>query len=90
MTAIGHGRPTDSDRARRLQELVELLAGARDLDGEYDSTIELARHLRRRRQVDGQPADVPAVLADLEAAVRASTALVGGTPPAASGCTASN
>ena len=80
MTAIGHARPADEDRARRLQELAELLAGARDLDGDYDSTIELARHLRRRRRATGQPADVAAVLADLEATLRASTALVGGIP----------
>jgi hypothetical protein len=77
MTATGHGRPADEDLPRR-RELAELLAGAQDLKGDYDSTIELARHLQDRRRHAGQPADVDQVLADLEATLRASAALIDG------------
>jgi hypothetical protein len=45
-----HPQPAVSDpRVRSEQdsqrELAELLAGVRALDGDYDSSIELARHL---------------------------------------------
>jgi hypothetical protein len=58
------------------RELAELLAGARDLDGDYDSTIELGRHLRARRAAAGRPVDVEAVLLDLEACLRAQPPLL--------------
>lgn len=61
MTAVGRERLPRPDAAARRQ-LAELLAGARDLDGDYDSSIELARHLRDRRAAAGQPVDADAVL----------------------------
>jgi hypothetical protein len=79
ITASGHAQPRDPELGRR-RELAELLAGARDLSGDYDSTIALARHLQDRRRQAGQPAIVDQVLADLEATLRASTPLIDGLP----------
>lgn len=75
MTAAGHGRPLPADAGAR-RELAELLAGARDLAGDYDSTIELARHLQAQRAAAGQPVDVEAVLLDLETCLRAQPPLL--------------
>jgi hypothetical protein len=38
MTAVGQGRPPHPDAGAR-RELAELLAGVRDLEGDYDSAI---------------------------------------------------
>jgi hypothetical protein len=65
--------PADEQDARR--ELALLLAGARDLADDYDSTIELARHLRSQRTRAGQPADVESVLLDLQACLRSAAPL---------------
>lgn len=78
MTAVGHGRPLPADAGAR-RELAELLAGARDLDGDYDSTIELARHLHAQRAAAGQPVDVDAVLLDMETCLRAQPPLLDDT-----------
>jgi len=75
MTAVGHGRPVHPDAAARW-ELAELLAGARDLGGDYDSTIELARHLWAQRASAGRPVEVDMVLLDLEACLRAQPPLL--------------
>lgn len=56
-----------------------MLAGARDLDGDYDSTIELARHLRAQPAAAGQATDVDAVLLDLEACLRSQPPLLDDT-----------
>jgi hypothetical protein len=48
--------------ARR--ELAALLAGARDLDGDYDSSVELATHLQAQRVQAGQPTDTDSVVLD--------------------------
>jgi hypothetical protein len=47
------------------RELAALLAGATDLNGDYDSTIELTRHLWDRRAAE-------VVLLDLEACIRSA------------------
>jgi hypothetical protein len=70
MTAAGQ-RPLPRPDATARRQLAELLAGARDLDGDNDSSIELARHLRDQRAAAGKPVDVDAVLLDLEACLRA-------------------
>ena len=62
--------PDDALEARR--ELAALLAGAKDLDGDYDSTIELAEYLQARRAADGLAVDVESVLLDLEACLRSA------------------
>jgi hypothetical protein len=73
-----HPQPADphargEQGARR--ELAELLAGARDLDGDYDSSIELARHLQARRAQVGEPTDIESVVLDLEACLRSASPL---------------
>jgi hypothetical protein len=79
--AIGNRQPPARGPEARheleaRQELAALLAGAEDLAAEfYDSTIELAVHLRARRAAAGQAVDVEAVILDLEACLRS-------TPPA--------
>ena len=78
MTAIGQARPDDEEMGRR-RELAGLLAGVRDLDCDYDSTIELARHLRAQRASAGQPTDIGVVLRDLEACLRALPPLLDDT-----------
>jgi hypothetical protein len=65
--------PRDPAGERELEarlELAALLAGADDLDGDYDSTIELALHLKARRAAAGQAVDVGVVVLDLEACLR--------------------
>jgi hypothetical protein len=62
--------PDDAQAARR--KLAVLLAGAKDLDGDDDSIIELADYLRAGRVAAGQPADVESVLLDLETSLRSS------------------
>ena len=79
MNASGDARPQDPELGRR-RELAELLAGARDLASDYDSTIALAQHLQDHRRRAGQPADIDQVLADLEATLGASTPLIDGLP----------
>lgn len=68
-----------SDRVaevRRLRtQLATLLAGVEDLQEEWETTVELAQHLRAQRRHRGQPADTTAVLADLEAVMRGSHGL---------------
>jgi hypothetical protein len=74
MTAGGQARALPDAQARR--QLAELLAGARGLDGDYDSTIELACQLQAGRARAGQPAGVDQVLIDLEACLRAQPPLL--------------
>jgi hypothetical protein len=62
--------PDAALEARR--ELAALLAGAKDLAGDYDSTIELAEYLQTRRAADGLAVDVESVLLDLEACLRSA------------------
>lgn len=73
MIAIGHGRPADEELPRR-RELAELLGCARDLDGDYASTIELARYLQTQRAKGGQSTDVEA--AGMSGSRRVDTAVV--------------
>lgn len=75
MTAVSPGRPGPATDREALRELAGLRAGARDLDGDYDSTIELARHLRAQRARAGQPTDADSVMLDLEACLRSATPL---------------
>jgi hypothetical protein len=63
--------PTD-DAMEAGRELAALLAGVKDLDGDYDSTIELAEYLQSRRAASGLAVDVDAVLLDLEASLRSA------------------
>ena len=77
---IAHPRPAVSDHEARAEqaarrELAEMLAGARDLDGDYDSSIELAIHLRSQRAQAGQPVDTDSVVLDLEACLRSASPL---------------
>lgn len=62
--------PDDAPETRR--ELAALLTGAKDLAGDYDSTIELAEYLQARRAADGRLSGVESVLLDLEACLRSS------------------
>jgi hypothetical protein len=55
---------------RAGRELAALRAGSKDLDDDYDSTIELAEHLWARRAADRHPVDVESVLLELEACLR--------------------
>lgn len=68
--APGHAGISQELEGRR--ELAALLAGAADLAGDYDSTIELARHLRAQRAAAGQAVDIDAVILDLEACLRSA------------------
>ncbi len=71
MTADPDGA-SDGPSVRQLQiQLATLLAGIEDLREEWDATIELARHLRAQRK---HSADTAAVIADMEAIMRASAA----------------
>ena len=75
MTGSAAAQPADQALQLR-RELAVLRAGARDLAGDYDSTIELAEHLRARRAANGQAVDVDAVLLDLEACIRSAPPLL--------------
>jgi hypothetical protein len=72
MTAA-HTEPAPPDDARDARrQLAALLAGAKDLDRDCDSTIELAEYLQSRRAAGGLAVDVESVLLDLEASLRAA------------------
>jgi hypothetical protein len=74
MTASPHSSVPEPDVRRLRSQLAILLAAVEDLRQEWDTTVELAHHLRRQRQQHHQPASTAAVLADLEAIMRASAA----------------
>jgi hypothetical protein len=68
-------RGSDPNPNRLRIQLSTLLAAVDDLRQEWEATVELALHLRGQRQQRHQPADTTAVIADLEAIMRASAAL---------------
>ena len=53
-----------------------MLGGIDNLETDWDSTAELARHLRKQRELTGRPADTAAVIADLEAILHGSMPLL--------------
>ena len=71
MTTAVPAQPAD-EALRLRRELAALRDGVKDLAGDYDSTIELAGHLRDRRAAAGRPVDVDSVLLDLEASIRSA------------------
>ncbi|MEO6701000.1 MAG: hypothetical protein ABI140_19260 [Jatrophihabitantaceae bacterium] len=70
----GHHQAADLGPARLRLRLSSLLAAAEDLREEWDTTTELAEHLRTQRRRVGQDASLATVLADLEVLMRASAA----------------
>jgi hypothetical protein len=74
MTASPHSAVLAPDVRRLRIQLATLLAAVEDLSQEWEATVELALHLRGQRLQRQQPAGTPAVIADLEAIMRASTA----------------
>ena len=79
MTTSPHS-PVPAPDVRRLRiQLATLLAAVEDLRQEWEATVELALHLRAQRQQRHQPAGTAAVIADLEAIMRASAAFPTGT-----------
>jgi hypothetical protein len=79
----GAAAPPPGELRELRMRLATARAGIADLQAEWDTTVELARHLRARRRDAGQPASTAAVLADLEIAMRASAPLPHAMPPAA-------
>jgi hypothetical protein len=79
VTASPHSAAPAPDVRRLRIQLATLLGAIEDLSQEWQATVELALHLRGQRQQRHQPAATPAVLADLEAIMRASAAFPTGT-----------
>jgi hypothetical protein len=65
---------TGQDPVQLRIQLSTLLAAAEDLAEEWEATLEVADHLRGQRRQIGQDTGTAAVLADLEALMRASAA----------------
>jgi hypothetical protein len=79
----GMAAPPPGELRELRMRLATARAGIADLQAEWDTTVELARHLRACRREAGQPDITAAVLSDLEIAMRASAPLPHSLPPAA-------
>lgn len=78
----GATAPPPGELRKLRMRLATARAGIADLQAEWDTTVELARHLRARRREAGQADSTAAVLADLEISMRASAPLPHTLPPA--------
>jgi hypothetical protein len=81
-TDEGAATPPPGELRELRMRLATARAGIADLQAEWDTTVELARHLRGRQRDAGRPDSTAAVLVDLEISMRASAPLPRTLPPA--------